>query len=258
MTAIPQFPVSKYELSVKRLAKLVSLAAMTDVALREFVRSSVGLAASSLCHAPSSLPELLDAAMLFQLLAGCCTDDAGSELLLNLLQRVLKAPSFEWTLRRLVVQLFGVLCSLIELWEERRSLPGCVIQGIVASLSPICDTVVQTAARDFAASAILRMRHLIPASAVSIPADASPRLVAAFLALQQHHNLLRGPVVMSWTFAAVAAATGGPELARELLPSRADGNLDALLVLRVCKVAVPNLRLPEARTESEAARLVEV
>jgi hypothetical protein len=45
-----------------------------------------------------------------------------------------------------------------------------------------------------------------------------------------------GPVVLNWTFAAVCAALGGAELARELVAANADGNLDALLVLRVCKV----------------------
>lgn len=71
----------------------------------------------------------------------------------------------------------------------------------------------------------------------------------------------------------MAAAVGGSDVAREIVPAQSDGSLDALLVLRVCKVRkllafvsfceqrkvpVPNLVLPEPKTEKEAARLVEV
>ncbi len=88
---------------------------------------------------------------------------------------------------------FSLLTSLIELWEERRTIPVFVVKGIAcASLVPVNDRVVLYAAREFAASCILRMRHLIPPQSISIPADAPPKLTAAFLVLQTHHKLVQG------------------------------------------------------------------
>jgi hypothetical protein len=188
---IPQLPSSRYDCACKRVARLVSMAALTDAPLRDFLGSSVIKAVSC-----STAAECFDGALLFQMYSGCVADDRCSEVLLQMLDRVLLSSQQQQVLsaaqRRFLMQLFALLTSLIELWEERRVLANCVVQGIAASLRPLSDRFVMIAAREFASRAILRMRHLILPSSIQMPSDALPRLVCAFLALQQHHKQLKG------------------------------------------------------------------
>ncbi len=98
----PRQSLSKFELACKRLARVVNMAALTDPTLREYLRTNVIQAASSSC---ASVAELLDAALLFQLYAGCCTDDRCSEVVLSLLEKVLSIQQFSFAQRRFVVQM---------------------------------------------------------------------------------------------------------------------------------------------------------
>lgn len=72
------------------------------------------------------------------------------------------------------------------------SVVGCVVKGIVSSLRPLGNPLVFQTAREFAATAILRMRHLINPNLIAVPNDASPRLFAAVLVLQLHHKVRKG------------------------------------------------------------------
>ncbi len=261
LTRGPRLKSSQYESCCRRLAQLCAAAALQDPQLRAWQRAQ--LAAIGL---PSSAAQLLDAALLFQLCAGCVVDDVGTDKVAALQAHLvaLQQPPSN-ALSRCLVQLYALCLSMLETWEEASSLSPLVL-GIVdrALRAPHPSPVSSFAARDFAASATLRMRHLLPLMPGPPPPAAPPRLVAGWLALLLQHRRLQqpqAPLALSWTYAAVAADALRSDMV-ELVPLMrldSDGNLDAALVLRVCGLTVPfDFWKAVPPNETAAARLVEV
>jgi hypothetical protein len=263
LTRTVRAPATAYDMRCARLASIVGLAALRDPELRRW--TAVRLAA---LPPPAALPDLLDASLLLRLAAACAVDDGGTEraaaLQLHLLsadEAAKKGPAGAGLCRALC-QLYAFALSLLESWEERSVLPPPAVLFVGRALSsPHPCRFSAAAAADFAASAILRLRLLLPPLGTGPPPGAPPRLLAAWLA----HALLRPPVALpqvtlTWSYAAVAAHCLGAELLPLLLPLlrlEPDGNLDAALVLRVCGIRVP-LDSSMPLTEAAAARLVEV